>query len=102
MSKPLSQKISKTTSGGLSMVEEHDEVEARESGMAEKRPFKPLKFEQFSDGESELIKVESPRSSGSNEEQEKGNFPKIGEQHPGLGDKEESLPLTLSGISANS
>ena len=35
MSKPLSQKISKTTSGGLSMVEEDEEIIARESGMAE-------------------------------------------------------------------
>ena len=48
-------------------------MEARESGMAEKRPIKPLKYEQFSDEGSEVIKIDSPRSSGSNEEDEKGN-----------------------------
>ena len=79
MSKPLSQKISKTTSGGLSMVEEDEEIIARESGMAEQRPLKPLKFEQFSDGESEIIKVDSPKSSGSNEEVENGSSVRMGE-----------------------
>ena len=61
------------------MVEENDEVlEARESGMAEKRPLKPLKFDEFSDDGSEIIKMDSPKSSASNEE-EKENLPKIGE-----------------------